>query len=49
MKFPKFAAVIGAGQMGCGITELLVRNGVPTLLLDLNDSVLQQSTHSSKT
>lgn len=42
MKVSKCVAIIGAGQMGCGIAELFIRNGFTALLTDLNASVLQR-------
>ena len=39
---PQLVAVVGAGQMGCGIAELFAGKGFPTILMDKTESILQQ-------
>jgi enoyl-CoA hydratase/3-hydroxyacyl-CoA dehydrogenase len=39
----KKAAVVGAGAMGHGITQLLAMNGIQVTMIDINDEILQKA------
>lgn len=40
------AAVCGAGTMGRGIAQVIAQAGIPVILFDLNESILQQASES---
>jgi 3-hydroxybutyryl-CoA dehydrogenase len=40
----KTVGVVGAGTMGHGIAQVLVKNGIPTTLCDVSDAILARAT-----
>jgi len=40
------AAVIGSGTMGAGIVQLILQNGFPAVMYDINDEILKKSKES---
>ena len=42
----KKVAVIGSGIMGQGISQVFIRQGFDTLLIDINDAILENARNS---
>ncbi|WP_337861195.1 3-hydroxyacyl-CoA dehydrogenase NAD-binding domain-containing protein, partial [Ferroplasma sp.] len=39
----KKVAVIGSGIMGQGITQVFIKNGIDTLLIDIDKTILENA------
>ena len=47
-KRDRYIAVIGSGIMGQGIAQVFIRNELDTLLIDINDQILENAIASKE-